>query len=213
MKKKSPSEAPYFNRFPLPLTGFRPTIYTLFRLYSCLPPLPSPRKAGLNSFSPTLTSPSASCAGRFSFQSIQGQDFGGDVIASNLGASGFSRRNGCLFLRENGEASLPQRSMGALLPGQMGGVVADPMWSSHPQCPGHGHAVRQTVLPSTVTDRARPWVVRACRRGKVRIQSNLAAKDHGQTQSMTPAGLRLIASRWASGPQRKPWKSLQQLRR
>jgi hypothetical protein len=101
------------------------------------------------------------------------KDFGGDVIASNRVPPAFRADAVAYQNEETGVAELASKvSLGVLLPGQLGGVLADPSGAVLPNAritvtqPDNGFSM------STVTDQLGRWVVSNLRSGRVEITAS-----------------------------------------
>ena len=102
------------------------------------------------------------------------KDFGGDVIAANRVPPAFRADSVAYQYDESREAALAASkvSLGGLLPGQLGGVLADPSGAVLPNAritvtqPDNGFSM------STVTDQLGRWVVSNLRTGRVKITAS-----------------------------------------
>ena len=98
------------------------------------------------------------------------KDFGGDVISANLVPPAFRAETGAPQYEVDGDVELASKvSMGALLPGQLGGIVADPSGAVIPNARVTLTQSDNSFSQSTITDQQGRWVVSNVPSGRVRI--------------------------------------------
>lgn len=99
------------------------------------------------------------------------KDFGGDVLAANLVPPAFRENTVASTYDMVRDKQASDVAMGPLLPGQLGGVLADPSGAVLPGArvtvtqPDRGYSM------STFTDQAGRWVVSNLPSGRIRIQA------------------------------------------
>jgi len=172
-ERVKPVQGPDGNRVPLLRPGFRPTgTYTVSFVFMHLG-APFAKKGGAELTLPNMDIPINLLSWEiFLPEQYKVKDFGGDVIAANLVPPAFRADTVAYQFEENREAELASNvSMGALLPGQLGGIVADPSGAVISNA-------RVTVTQSgtgfsmtTMTDQQGRWVVSNLLTGPIKIKA------------------------------------------
>jgi hypothetical protein len=172
-ERVKPVEGPDGNRVPLLRPGFRPTDSYTVSFVFMHSGAPFAKKGGADLSLPRMDIPISLLRWEvFLPEQYKIKDFGGDVIAANLVPPAFRADSVAYRYEENREAELASRvSMGPLLPGQLGGILADPSGAvlSHARItvtePDNGFSM------STVTDQAGRWVVSNLQTGRITIKA------------------------------------------
>ena len=172
-ERVKPVQGPDGNRVPLLRPGFRPTgTYTVSFVFMHLG-APFAKKGGAELTLPNMDIPINLLSWEiFLPEQYKVKDFGGDVIAANLVPPAFRADTVAYQFEENREAELASNvSMGTLLPGQLGGIVADPSGAVISNA-------RVTVAQSgtgfsmtTMTDQQGRWVVSNLPTGPIKIKA------------------------------------------
>jgi hypothetical protein len=170
-ERVKPVQGPDGNRVPLLRPGFHPTDSYEVSFVFMHSGAPFAKKGGADLSIPSMDIPISLLNWEvFLPEQYKVKDFGGDVIAANRVPPAFRADAVAYQYEENREAGLAGKvSMGALLPGQLGGILADPTGAVIPNArititqPDNGFSM------STVTDQAGRWVVSNLRTGRVRI--------------------------------------------
>jgi hypothetical protein len=172
-ERVKPVQGPDGNRVPLLRPGFRPTgTYTVSFVFMHLG-APFAKKGAAELTLPNMDIPINLLSWEiFLPEQYKVKDFGGDVIAANLVPPAFRADTVAYQFEENREAELASNvSMGALLPGQLGGIVADPSGAVISNA-------RVTVTQSgtgfsmtTMTDQQGRWVVSNLLTGPIKIKA------------------------------------------
>jgi hypothetical protein len=172
-ERVKPVQGPDGNRVPLLRPGFRPTgTYTVSFVFMHLG-APFAKKGGAELTLPNMDIPINLLSWEiFLPEQYKVKDFGGDVIAANLVPPAFRADTVAYQFEDNREAGLASNaSMGTLLPGQLGGIVADPSGAVISNA-------RVTVTQSgtgfsmtTMTDQQGRWVVSNLPTGPIKIKA------------------------------------------
>jgi len=172
-ERVKPVQGPDGNRVPLLRPGFRPTgTYTVSFVFMHLG-APFAKKGGAELSLPNMDIPINLLSWEiFLPEQYKVKDFGGDVIAANLVPPAFRADTIAYQFEDNREAGLASNvSMGTLLPGQLGGIVADPSGAVISNA-------RVTVTQSgtgfsmtTMTDQQGRWVVSNLPTGPIKIKA------------------------------------------
>src|SRR5450755_254119 len=172
-ERVKPVQGPDGNRVPLLRPGFRPTgTYTVSFVFMHLG-APFAKKGAAELTLPNMDIPINLLSWEiFLPEQYKVKDFGGDVIAANLVPPAFRADTVAYQFEENREAELASNvSMGTLLPGQLGGIVADPSGAVISNA-------RVTVAQSgtgfsmtTMTDQQDRWVVSNLLTGPIKIKA------------------------------------------
>ena len=161
------------NRVPLLRPGFHPlgsyTVSFVFMHSGA----PFSKKGGAELILPNMDIPISLLNWEvFLPEQYKVKDFGGDVIGANLVAPAFRADAANYRYEDNREADLASNvSMGTLLPGQLGGILADPSGAVLANAritvtePENGFSI------STMTDQQGRWVVSNLPTGRVRIRA------------------------------------------
>jgi hypothetical protein len=172
-ERVKPVQGPDGNRVPLLRPGFRPTDSYVVSFVFMHSGAPFAKKGGADLSLPSMDIPISLLNWEvFLPEQYKAKDFGGDVIAANLVPPAFRADAVAYRYEENREAELASNvSMGPLLPGQVGGILADPSGAVIPNAritvtePDNGFSM------STVTDQAGRWVVSNLQTGRVKIKA------------------------------------------
>jgi hypothetical protein len=172
-ERVKPVQGPDGNRVPLLRAGFHPTDSYAVSFVFMHSGAPFAKKGGADLSLPSMDIPISLLSWEvFLPEQYKVRDFGGDVIAANLVPAAFRADAVAYQYEENRETGLASKvRMGALLPGQLGGILADPTGAVIPSAritvtqPDNGFSM------STLTDQAGRWVVSNLQTGKVRIKA------------------------------------------
>ena len=176
-ERVKPVQGPDGNRVPLLRPGFRPTDSYVVSFVFMHSGAPFAKKGGADLSLPSMDIPISLLNWEvFLPEQYKVRDFGGDVIAADrvppaFRADAVSNQDEVSYLyggtRDTALAS--QVSVGALLPGQLGGILADASGAVIANAritvtqPDNGFSM------STVTDQMGRWVVSNLRTGRVKI--------------------------------------------
>ena len=172
-ERVKPVQGPDGSRVPLLRPGFRPTgSYTVSFVFMHSG-APFAKKGGAELSLPKMDIPISLVSWEvFLPEQYKVKDFGGDVISANLVPPAFRAETGALAYEVDKEAELASSvSMGALLPGQLGGIVADPSGAVIPNARVTVTQSDNGFSQSTITDQQGRWVVSNVPSGKVRIMA------------------------------------------
>ncbi len=166
-----PVQGPDGNRVPLLRPGFHPTDCYVVSFVFMHSGAPFAKKGGADLSLPSMDIPISLLNWEvFLPEQYKVKDFGGDVIAANRVPPAFRADAVAYQNEETGAAELASKvGLGVLLPGQLGGVLADPSGAVIPNAritvtqPDNGFSM------STVTDQLGRWVISNLRTGRVRI--------------------------------------------
>ncbi len=166
-----PVQGPDGNRVPLLRPGFHPTDCYVVSFVFMHSGAPFAKKGGADLTLPSMDIPISLLNWEvFLPEQYKVKDFGGDVIASNRVPPAFRADDVASQNEETGAADLASNvSLGVLLPGQLGGILAGPSGAVLPNAritvtqPDNGFSM------STVTDQLGRWVISNLRTGRVRI--------------------------------------------
>ncbi len=127
-ERVKPVQGPDGNRVPLLRPGFRPTDSYVVSFVFMHSGAPFAKKGGADLSLPSMDIPISLLSWEvFLPEQYKVKDFGGDVIAANLVPPAFRADTVAYRYEENREAELASNvSVGPFLPGQLGGVLADP---------------------------------------------------------------------------------------
>jgi len=168
-----PVQGPDGSRVPLLRPGFRPTDSYTVSFVFMHSGAPFAKKGGAELSLPNMDIPISLLTWEvFLPEQYKVKDFGGDVIAANRVPPAFRADAVAYGYEENTEADIASNvSIGSLLPGQLGGIVADPTGAVIANA-------RITVTQSgagfamtTMTDQQGRWVVSNVPTGQVRIKA------------------------------------------
>ena len=169
-----PVQGPDGNRVPLLRPGFHPADCYVVSFVFLHSGAPFAKKGGADLSLPSMDIPVSLLNWEvFLPEQYKVKDFGGDVIAANRVPAAFRADSVAYQYEETRAGELASSvSMGELLPGQLGGVLADPSGAVLPNAritvtqPDSGFSM------STVTDQLGRWVVSNLRSGRVRITAS-----------------------------------------
>ena len=170
-ERVKPVQGPDGSRVPLLRPGFRPTgSYTVSFVFMHSG-APFAKKGGAELSLPKMDIPISLVSWEvFLPEQYKVKDFGGDVISANLVPPAFRAETVAFLSEENKEVELASNvSMGALLPGQLGGIVADPSGAVIPNARVTLTQSDNSFSQSTITDQQGRWVVSNVPSGRVRI--------------------------------------------
>ena len=172
-ERVKPVQGPDGSRVPLLRPGFRPTDSYTVSFVFMHSGAPFAKKGGAELSLPNMDIPISLLTWEvFLPEQYKVKDFGGDVIAANRVPPAFRADAVAYGYEENTEADIASNvSIGSLLPGQLGGIVADPTGAVIANA-------RITVTQSgagfamtTMTDQQGRWVVSNVPTGQVRIKA------------------------------------------
>ncbi|HET7891308.1 MAG TPA: carboxypeptidase-like regulatory domain-containing protein [Candidatus Sulfotelmatobacter sp.] len=169
-----PVQGPDGNRVPLLRPGFHPTDSYVVSFVFMHSGAPFAKKGGADLSLPSMDIPISLLNWEvFLPEQYKVKDFGGDVIAANRVPPAFRADSVSYQYEENREALAASNvTLGVLLPGQLGGVLADPSGAVLPNAritvtqPDSGFSM------STITDQSGRWIVSNLRTGRVRITAS-----------------------------------------
>ncbi len=169
-----PVQGPDGNRVPLLRPGFHPVDCYVVSFVFLHSGAPFAKKGGADLSLPSMDIPISLLNWEvFLPEQYKVKDFGGDVIAANRVPPAFRADSVAYQYEETGGAELASKvSLGVLLPGQLGGVLADPSGAVLPNAritvtqPDSGFSM------STVTDQLGRWIVSNLRTGRVKITAS-----------------------------------------
>ncbi|HEX4783252.1 MAG TPA: carboxypeptidase-like regulatory domain-containing protein [Candidatus Sulfotelmatobacter sp.] len=169
-----PVQGPDGNRVPLLRPGFHPADCYVVSFVFLHSGAPFAKKGGADLILPSMDIPVSVLNWEvFLPEQYKVKDFGGDVIAANRVPPAFRADSVAYQYDETRAAELASKvSLGELLPGQLGGVLADPSGTVLPNArisvtqPDNGFSM------STLTDQLGRWVVSNLRSGRVRITAS-----------------------------------------
>jgi len=172
-ERVKPVQGPDGSRVPLLRPGFRPTgSYTVSFVFMHSG-APFAKKGGAELSLPKMDIPISLVSWEvFLPEQYKVRDFGGDVISANLVPPAFRAETVALQSDENREVTLAGNvSMGALLPGQLGGIVADPSGAVLANARVTVTQSESGFSMSTITDEQGRWVVSNLPSGRVKIKA------------------------------------------
>lgn len=169
-----PVQGPDGSRVPLLRAGFHPTGCYVVSFVFLHSGAPFAKKGGADLSLPSMDIPVSLLNWEvFLPEQYKVKDFGGDVIAANRVPPAFRADSVAYQYGETRGTDLASKvSLGELLPGQLGGVLAEPSGSILPNAritvtqPDNGFSM------STVTDQLGRWLVSNLRSGRVRITAS-----------------------------------------
>jgi hypothetical protein len=175
-ERVKPVQGPDGSRVPLLRVGFHPTgSYTVSFVFMHSG-APFARKGGAELSLPTMDIPISLLSWEvFLPEQYKVKDFGGDVIAANLVPPAF-RANTVTYVAES-LYDMPRAedanrvTIAPLLPGQLGGVLADPSGAVLPNAHVTVTQPERGFSMSRVTDQLGRWVVSNVPSGRIRIQA------------------------------------------
>jgi hypothetical protein len=170
-ERVKPVQGPDGNRVPLLRPGFRPTDSYVVSFVFMHSGAPFAKKGGADLSLPSMDIPISLLNWEvFLPEQYKVKDFGGDVIAADRVPPAFRADAVSYPYAGSTEVALAnQVVMGALLPGQLGGILADQSGAVIPNAritvtqPDNGFSM------STATDQMGRWVVSNLRTGRVKI--------------------------------------------
>ena len=170
-ERVKPVQGPDGNRVPLLRPGFRPSDSYVVSFVFMHSGAPFAKKGGADLSLPSMDIPISLLNWEvFLPEQYKVKDFGGDVIAADRVPPAFRADAVSSSYEGNREEQFAnQVSMGALLPGQLGGILADQSGAVIANAritvtqPDNGFSM------STVTDQMGRWVVSNLRTGRVKI--------------------------------------------
>jgi hypothetical protein len=174
-ERVKPVQGPDGSRVPLLRQGFHPTDSYTVSFVFMHSGAPFAKKGGAELSLPNMDIPISLLSWEvFLPEQYKVKDFGGDVIAANLVPPAF-RENTVVYAYDMPRADQASSvSIAPLLPGQLGGVVADPSGAVIPNArvtvtqPDHGFSM------STITDQEGRWVVSNLPTGRIKIKAESA---------------------------------------
>jgi hypothetical protein len=172
-ERVKPVQGPDGNRIPLLRPGFRPTDSYTVSFVFMHSGAPFAKKGGADLSLPGMDIPISLLSWEvFLPEQYKVKDFGGDVIAASLVPPAFRADTIAYQYEENQQAELAGNvSMGALLPGQLGGILVDPSGAVMANARITVTQPESGFSMSTVTDQSGRWVVSNLRTGRVSIKA------------------------------------------
>jgi hypothetical protein len=172
-ERVKPVQGPDGNRIPLLRPGFRPTDSYTVSFVFMHSGAPFAKKGGADLSLPGMDIPISLLSWEvFLPEQYKVKDFGGDVIAASLVPPAFRADTIAYQYEENRQAELAGNvSMGALLPGQLGGILVDPSGAVMANARITVTQPESGFSMSTVTDQSGRWVVSNLRTGRVSIKA------------------------------------------
>jgi hypothetical protein len=171
-ERVKPVQGPDGSRVPLLRPGFHPTGSYSVSFVFMHSGAPFAKKGGAELSLPNMDIPISLLSWEvFLPEQYKVKDFGGDVIAANLVPPAFRENTVAYGYGMAPEEPASGVAIAPLLPGQLGGVLADP---SGVVLPNARVTVTQTdrgFTMSTMTDRDGRWVVSNVPSGRIRIQA------------------------------------------
>ena len=172
-ERVKPVEGPDGNRVPLLRPGFRPTDSYTVSFVFMHSGSPFTKKGGAELSLPNMDIPISLLTWEvFLPEQYKVKDFGGNVIAASLVPPPF-RADAAVAEYDYIQETMPANrvTMGALLPGQLGGVLADPSGAALPNARVTVTQPDTGFSQSTITDQSGRWVVSSLSSGRVRIKT------------------------------------------
>ena len=171
-ERVKPVQGPDGNRVPLLRPGFRPTDSYTVSFVFMHSGAPFAKKGGAELSLPNMDIPISLLSWEvFLPEQYKVKDFGGDVIASNLVPPAF-RENTVAYAYDVPRADQASRvTIAPLLPGQLGGVLADPSGAVLPNARVTVTQPDRGFTMATITDQEGRWVVSSLPSGRIRIQA------------------------------------------
>lgn len=171
-ERVKPVQGPDGSRVPLLRPGFHPTdCYTVSFVFMHSG-APFARKGGAELSLPNMDIPISLLNWEvFLPEQYKVKDFGGDVIAASRVPATFHAESAAILYQEEGRRAVGGVVMPPMLPGQLGGILADPSGAVISNAritvtqPETGYSM------STTTDSEGRWVVSNLRTGCVRIRA------------------------------------------
>jgi len=172
-ERVKPVEGPDGNRVPLLRPGFRPTESYIVSFVFMHSGAPFAKKGGAELTLPDMDIPISLVTWEvFLPEQYKVKDLGGNVIAAGLVPPAF-RADASIaqgdYVQETVAAN--RVSLGSLLPGQLGGVIADPSGAALPNVHITVTQPDTGASRSAITDSAGRWVASNLVSGRVRIQT------------------------------------------
>ncbi|MGC1451516.1 MAG: carboxypeptidase-like regulatory domain-containing protein [Candidatus Sulfotelmatobacter sp.] len=171
-ERVKPVQGPDGSRVPLLRPGFRPTGSYSVSFVFMHSGAPFAKRGGAELSLPNMDIPISLLSWEvFLPEQYKVKDFGGDVIAANLVPPAFRENTVAYGYGTAPEEPASSVTIAPLLPGQLGGVLADP---SGAVLPNARVTVTQTdtgFTMSTMTDQDGRWVVSNVPSGRIRIRA------------------------------------------
>jgi Carboxypeptidase regulatory-like domain len=171
-ERVKPVQGPDGSRVPLLRPGFRPTgSYTVSFVFMHSG-APFAKKGGADLSLPSMDIPISLLNWEiFLPEQYKVKDFGGDVIAANLVPPAFRENTVGYFYDMPREEEANRVTIAPLLPGQLGGVLADPSGATLPNAHITVTQPDRGFTMSTITDQQGRWVVSNLPSGNIRIRA------------------------------------------
>ncbi len=189
-ERVKPVQGPDGSRVPLLRPGFRPTDSYTVSFVFMHSGAPFAKKGGAELSLPNMDIPISLLTWEvFLPEQYKVKDFGGDVIAANRVPPAF-RANAVVYrYDDNRETEFANNvSMGALLPGQLGGILADPTGAVIPNARVTVTQSDNGFSTSTITDQQGRWVVSNLPSGKVKIRAEAQGFQTAVREAVYDAG-------------------------
>jgi hypothetical protein len=160
------------SRVPLLRPGFRPTSAYTVSFVFMHDGAPFAKKGGAELSLPNMDIPISLLNWEvFLPERYKVKDFGGDVIADNLVPPAFRPDTVAYQYERDKDLIASDVNMNALLPGQLGGVIADPSGATVPNARVTVTNQDAGYAMNTVTDQQGRWVVSNVPTGRIRINA------------------------------------------
>jgi Carboxypeptidase regulatory-like domain len=171
-ERVKPVQGPDGSRVPLLRPGFRPTgSYTVSFVFMHSG-APFAKKGGADLSLPSMDIPISLLSWEvFLPEQYKVKDFGGDVIAANLVPPAFRENTVAYFYDMPHVEEAGRATLAPLLPGQLGGVLADPAGAALPNAHVTVTQPDRGFTMSTITDQQGRWVVSNLPSGNIRIRA------------------------------------------
>jgi hypothetical protein len=189
-ERVKPVQGPDGNRVPLLRPGFRPTDSYTVSFVFMHSGAPFAKRGGAELSLPNMDIPISLLSWEiFLPEQYKVKDFGGDVIAANRVPPAFRANTVAYRYDDNREAELASNvTMGALLPGQWGGILADPTGAVIPNARVTVTHSDNGFSMSTITDQQGRWVVSNLPSGKVKIRAEAQGFQTAVREAVYDAG-------------------------
>ena len=171
-ERVKPVQGPDGSRVPLLRPGFHPTdAYTVSFVFMH-DGAPFAKKGGAELSLPSMDIPVSLLNWEvFLPERYKVKDFGGDVIADNLVPPAFREEAAAYQYQRDGDLMASNMTNESMLPGQLGGVIADPSGAVVPNARVTVTNQQTGYSMTTVTDQQGRWVVSNVPTGRIRINA------------------------------------------
>ncbi|HEY1676076.1 MAG TPA: carboxypeptidase-like regulatory domain-containing protein [Candidatus Sulfotelmatobacter sp.] len=188
-ERVKPVQGPDGSRVPLLRPGFRPTdAYTVSFVFMH-DGAPFAKKGGAELSLPSMDIPVSLLNWEvFLPERYKVKDFGGDVIADNLVPPAFQPESAAYQYERDGVLVASNMNNESLLPGQLGGVIADPSGAVVANARVTVTNQENGYSMTTVTDQQGRWVVSNVPAGRIRINAQAQGFKAEQRDAFYEAG-------------------------